>query len=212
MDIKSLNNYRFITFEGIEGSGKTTQIKLLAEYFKQQGKQVLCLREPGGTLFGEKLREAILSSETPLHPLAEAHLFAASRAQLLKEKVLPFLDVAKQIVIIDRYIDSSFAYQGHARGLGLNTIEEIHTHAPLNKYPDITFYLDISTEVSFQRQNERGNAKDYFEQEKEDFYQKLIEGFELCCQKFPQRLRRINAEQSPQQIHEKIKELLNESK
>lgn len=198
-----------ISFEGIEGSGKSTQIQLLKEYFSKKSYQVHVLREPGGTTFGEKLREAILSSNEPIHPLAEAHLFASSRAQLIYQKILPALQNEKTVVIMDRFIDSSLAYQGIARSLGFEAIEKLHQNEPLTIRPDFTFYLKIDVPTSFARQKSRGNQKDYFEKEKEEFYQKLIHGFDLCHEKFPKRFRLINGNQDPKAIHEEIQGILN---
>jgi dTMP kinase len=192
------------SFEGIEGSGKTTQIELLKSYLESKDYKVLCLREPGGTQFGEKLRQSILNSETAIHPLAEAHLFAASRAQLISEKIVPFLKAPKHIVILDRYIDSSIAYQGMARGLGIETILDIHQHSPLDLRPCKTFYLDISLATSLERQSKRGNTKDYFEKEKESFYLSLIDGFTECIKRFPDRIQKINASASQETVHSDI--------
>ncbi len=175
----------FLSFEGIEGSGKTTQLKEVEKYLLLKNKRVLILREPGGTAFGEKLREAILGSVTPLHPLAECHLFLASRSQLLFEQILPFLLVPDSVVILDRYVDSTLAYQGFARGLGAETILTLHQHAPLNLLPHRTYFLDISLETSLERQKNRGQAKDYFESEKQEFYQKLIDGYQNLASMFP---------------------------
>ena len=134
----------FLSLEGIEGSGKSTQIQEIEKFVQSKGLRVLTLREPGGTLFGEKLREAILNSDTPLHPLAECHLFLASRAQLLKEKILPFLLRPGSVVILDRYIDSTLAYQGKARRLGYETVLTLHQHEPLNLLPHRTYFLEYS--------------------------------------------------------------------
>lgn len=193
----------FITFEGIEGSGKSTQIDLLENALKKQGKTVLKLREPGGTLFGEALRKAILESAEKLDPIAEAMLFAASRAQLLKEKIIPALK-QNQVVIVDRYVDSSIAYQGFARGLGLSTILEIHSHGILKTFPELTFYLAIDLETSMKRQATRGNVKDYFEKENHDFYSKLIAGYEECTNYFPQRIKKLDATRDTSTIHQEI--------
>lgn len=193
----------FITFEGIEGSGKSTQIDLLESTLKKLGKEVVKLREPGGTPFGEALRKAILESAEKLDPVAEAMLFASSRAQLLKEKILPALQ-KNQVVIVDRYLDSSIAYQGFARELGLKTILDIHSHGVLKTHPDLTFYLAIDLETSMKRQAARGNAKDYFEKENQQFYQKLINGYEECTQVFPQRMKKIAATKDTQTIHHEI--------
>lgn len=190
----------FISLEGIEGSGKSTQIKNLEALALSSGLRVLTLREPGGTTFGEKLREAILNSESPLHPLAECHLFLASRAQLLQEKILPFLLVPGSVVILDRYIDSTLAYQGRARGLGLETVLTLHQHHPLNLLPHRTYFLDIGLETSQKRQDHRGQAKDYFEKEKVEFYQKLLDGYREMATLFPNRIKRIDGEASTEKV------------
>lgn len=194
----------FLSLEGIEGSGKSTQIKHLEDYFKNKGMRVLTLREPGGTTFGEKLREAILNSQTPLHPLAECHLFLASRAQLLKEKILPFLLSPGSVVILDRYIDSTLAYQGKARRLGYETVLTLHQHDPLNLLPHRTYFLDIELETSMERQQKRGNAKDYFESQKHEFYQNLIDGYRELVEVFPDRILKLDASVDEQQVWAKI--------
>lgn len=190
----------FLSLEGIEGSGKTTQIKNIDQYLTEQGYRVLTLREPGGTIFGEKLREAILQSSEALHPLAECHLFLASRAQLLKEKILPFLLQPKSAVILDRYIDSTLAYQGRARKLGYELVLDLHKYNPLNLVPHRTYFLDISLETSMQRQAARGSQKDYFESEKHEFYQRLIDGYREVATLFPERILTLSAETGPEKI------------
>ncbi len=194
----------FLSLEGIEGSGKSTQIKELEKFLQSSGLRVLSLREPGGTAFGEKLREAILGSSTPLHPLAECHLFLASRAQLLKEKILPFLLVPQSVVILDRYIDSTLAYQGRARRLGFETVLNLHKNEPLNLVPHRTYYLDIDLETSMKRQDARGNKKDYFEAENNEFYTHLLEGYRESADLFPQRILKIDGKQNQSQITEMI--------
>lgn len=190
----------FLSIEGIEGSGKSTQIKLIEEFFQKKNYRVLTLREPGGTRFGEKLREAILQSEMPLHPLAECHLFLSSRAQLLKEKILPFLLTPNSVVILDRYIDSTLAYQGKARGLGYETILSLHQHNPLNLLPHRTFFLDIDLETSMERQKARGQEKDYFESQKHEFYQMLIDGYRELSDVFSDRIVKIDAKKSQEAV------------
>lgn len=198
------DNSFFLSFEGIEGSGKSTQIKLLEKHLRNKGYDVLCLREPGGTKFGEDLRNAILQSETDLENIAEAYLFAASRAQLLKEKIYPFLAKSNSIVILDRYIDSSVAYQGFARGLGIDKIYEIHNTKPLNILPNLTFYLKISLEKSMERQSQRGLSKDYVEKENHDFYNKLINGYDTCAEAFSSRVKTINGENDLEKVSETV--------
>lgn len=194
----------FLSLEGIEGSGKSTQIKEIENFVQKKGLRVVTLREPGGTAFGEKLREAILNSNVPLHPLAECHLFLASRAQLLKEKILPFLLEPNSVVILDRYIDSTLAYQGKARKLGYETILTLHQHDPLNLLPHRTYFLDIGLETSMERQRARGNAKDYFESQKAEFYQNLLDGYRELATVFPERILKINAERSVGEVTEQI--------
>jgi dTMP kinase len=183
----------FLSLEGIEGSGKSTQIKVIEERLMERGYRVLILREPGGTNFGEKLREAILQSQSPLHPLAECHLFLSSRAQLLEEKILPFLLVPKSVVILDRYIDSTLAYQGEARGLGIETVLGLHKTEPLNLLPHRSYFLDIDLKTSLMRQEKRGQEKDYFESEKSEFYEKLIRGYRKVADLFSDRIMKIDA-------------------
>ncbi len=190
----------FISLEGIEGSGKSTQIKAIENYVQFKGFRVLTLREPGGTRFGENLRAAILHSETPLHPLAECHLFLASRAQLLKEKILPFLLTPGSVVILDRYIDSTLAYQGKARQLTYETVLNLHQNDPLNLLPHRTYFLDISLETSMKRQETRGNSKDYFESQLGEFYHRLVEGYRELSEIFSERICRINAEYSLEEV------------
>lgn len=196
----------FLSLEGIEGSGKSTQIKVIEEHLKKQGYRVLLLREPGGTIFGEKLREAILQSQAPLHPLAECHLFLSSRAQLLEEKILPFLLVPKSVVILDRYIDSTLAYQGEARGLGIKTVLTLHQIEPLNLLPHRSFFLDIGLETSHERQAKRGQDKDYFESEKNEFYEKLIRGYRKVADLFADRVLKIDASKNVNDVSKLILE------
>ena len=206
---KSSNNTFLFSFEGIEGSGKTTQIKLLKMFLEEKGFEVECLREPGGTSFGEKLRDTILSSNSKIAPLSEAYLFASSRNQLLEEKILPYLSSPNRVVILDRYIDSSIAYQGYARELGIQSILDIHSQNSLRIVPQITLYLNIDLETSLKRQNERGNKKDYFEKEENEFHQKLINGFDDCAKFFPSRIKKIDASQEVTSVFDQIKSAIS---
>lgn len=199
----------FIALEGIEGSGKSTQIKGIEEYFKARNYTVRTSREPGGTDFGEHLRTAITQSKAALHPLAELHLFASARAQHLFEFILPKLENPKTVVILDRYLDSSLAYQGEARGLGMSYVLAQHLTWPLCIVPHLTFYLDISLETSFKRQKARGNNKDYFERENQDFYQALRTGHEKALELFGERIKKIEGEFSPDEVKTKITQELD---
>lgn len=193
-------NSSFISFEGIEGSGKTTQIQTLKSSLEAQGLKVTLMREPGGTAFGEKMREAILTSEEKISPVAEACLMAASRAQLLEQRIIPLLEKRDNIVIVDRYLDSSLAYQGSARGLGAQSVLEIHNRHPLTIVPSLTFYLKIDLETSMRRQDHRGSKKDYFEKENSLFYSKLIEGYDEACSLFPERFQVIDGKRTQEEV------------
>ncbi len=191
----------FLSFEGIEGAGKSTQITRLKKYLEEEKNfRVLVLREPGGTPFGEKLRQAILETKTEISPLAEAHLFASSRSQLLSEVILKELSIPNTVIICDRYIDSSIVYQGHARGLGVAEVLEIHNIFPLNLVPHLTFYLSIGVFTSENRQKIRNAPKDYFEAKGIEFYKKLIVGYDLMHELFPNRILKLNAEGSPDDV------------
>lgn len=194
----------FLSFEGIEGAGKSTQIIKVKDHLEGQGFRVLVLREPGGTPFGEKLRAAILNTQTNLHPLAEAHLFAASRAQLLSEVVMPELNNPGTVIICDRYLDSTMAYQGVARDLGIGPVLEIHQNFPLNLVPHLTLYLRIDLETSMKRQKLRNAPKDYFESQGESFYNDLIKGYDRAAELFTERIKTIDASASFDKVQELV--------
>ena len=194
----------FLSFEGIEGAGKSTQITRVKKYLEEKDFRVLILREPGGTPFGEKLRQAILETKNEITPLAEAHLFAASRSQLLIEVILKELSIPNTIIICDRYIDSSLVYQGHARGLGVAEVLEIHNIFPLNLTPHLTFYLRIGAETSEKRQKMRNAPKDYFEAKGIEFYKKLVLGYDLVQELFPNRILKLDAEGSLERVSDLI--------
>ena len=178
----------FISFEGIEGAGKSTQILRTQSYLESRGLRVLTLREPGGTAFGEKLRRAILDSSKKIHPLAEMHLFASSRTQLLSEVTLPELFIPKTAVIYDRYLDSTLAYQGFGAEIDTSAILQAHQYFPLNLVPHLTIYLKINLETSLERQHHRNLPKDYFESRGEDFYKRVLDGYEHACTLFSDRI------------------------
>ncbi len=197
----------FISFEGAEGSGKSTQIQKLKQHFDSLNRPCIVLREPGGTAFGEKLREAILSQDTKLHAMAETFVFLASRAQLLEEKILPHL-ASNGVVLLDRYIDSTLVYQALARGDQIEKIWTLHQFAPLNTLPHRTFYLDISLEVSLERQLKRGQNKDYFESQSNDFQAQLLKGYRTLAALYPERIKTISGAQSVNEVfNDIIKEL-----
>ena len=190
--------------EGLEGSGKTTQGKKLQHYFNALGKQAHLFREPGGTPFGEALRQSILNSDAPLSPMTEAYLFACSRCQLMEQKVLPTLQRPQQVVILDRYYHSSVAYQGFGRGLGPETIAHLHSLPPLLYRPHLTVFVHIDHTTVSQRLHQRGSPKDYFESEKQDFFQRVDQGYHWCLQEDPQRVVKVNGMASPERVTEEI--------
>jgi dTMP kinase len=194
----------FLSFEGIEGAGKSTQIVRIKEALEEKQFRVLILREPGGTPYGEKLRQAILNSTTSIHPVAEMHLFASSRAQLHHEVTLKELAVPNTIIIYDRYIDSSMAYQGVGRGLGIKSVLAAHQDFPLNLMPHLTFYLKIDPQLSQRRQKMRNAPKDYFESKGPEFYQKLVEGYETAVELFPQRISVIDGTQNEETVFTQV--------
>ena len=198
----------FLSFEGIEGAGKSTQIVQTKDYLEEHGFRVLVLREPGGTPFGEKLRKTILNSNTPIHPVAEMHLFASSRAQLLHEVTLKELAVPGTIIIYDRYIDSTIAYQGKGRKLGSEAVLRTHMSFPLTLMPHLTFYLKIDPSLSYSRQKIRNAPKDYFESQGLEFYEKLVEGYEESIQLFPNRMAVIDGSKSQEEVFSDIKSRL----
>lgn len=199
----------FLSFEGIEGAGKSTQIIRLKTHLEKKDFRVLILREPGGTPFGEKMRQAILETKTEITPLAEAHLFASSRAQLLSEVILKELAVPNTIIICDRYIDSSLVYQGHSRGLGVADVLHLHNTFPLNLVPHLTFYLRIGVKTSEKRQKMRNAPKDYFEAKGVEFYKKLVVGYDLVAELFPNRILTLDAEAHLDEMTMRISEVID---
>lgn len=184
----------FVSFEGIEASGKSSQLLRTKAHLERHGLRVLDAREPGGTPFGERLRQAILRSTSPVHPLAEACLFASSRAQLLSQVVLRELAEPGTAVLCDRHIDSSLAYQGVARGLGVDRVLALHSSFPLSVLPHLTLYLRVSPAASLERRSGRAAPGDYFESHPEAFHRDLVKGFDLAARLFPGRIRTIDGE------------------
>ena len=193
----------FITFEGCEGSGKSTQLALLKEHFVKNGIDAMFTREPGGTVISEKLREIILSSEfSEMNDRTEALLYAAARVQLIDEKIAPYVEKGG-IVVCDRYIDSSFAYQAFARGLGMEYVKSINSYAIENRMPDATIFFDISPEEAFGR---KGGAEkgDRLEQSGMEFHNKVYRGYLEICRLYPERIVVIDAHGSAEEIFVKV--------
>ena len=194
----------FITFEGIDFCGKSTQIELLKSYLLKNKKKVQVLREPGGTEISEKIRTMLLDKENfKMLMEAEFLLFSASRAQLVREKIRPYLDEGIY-VISDRFHDSSTAYQGYGRRISIEVILSIHKLAIGNTIPDITFFIDIPVEIAEQRRQEKLSEQlDRIENSNMDFYSRVRNGyFELA--KNENRFRILDGIDNVENIHEKI--------
>ncbi|MBY6178543.1 dTMP kinase [Staphylococcus warneri] len=183
----------FITFEGPEGSGKTTVLKAVAEKLAQH-YDVISTREPGGVPTGEEIRKVVLEGNQ-MDIRTEAMLFAASRREHLVEKVMPALR-NNHIVLCDRYIDSSLAYQGYARGIGIEEVKALNEFAINGLYPDLTIYLDVSAEVGRERILSNQRDQNRLDQEDIDFHEKVIEGYNQVIHNEPERFVQIDADQS----------------
>jgi dTMP kinase len=198
----------FITFEGPECAGKTTQIKILSEYCKSINRKTLVTREPGGTEVGEELRYIVKHhvGETAVTDEAEVLLFGASRAQHVSKVIKPALDRG-EIVICDRFADSTTSYQGYARGLDMDFINRLNEFAICGCMPNITFLLDLTAEESMERSSNREETQlieDRIESEKLDFHKHVREGFLKIAAENPQRVKIISAIDSIDNIHQKI--------
>ena len=182
----------FISMEGPDGSGKSTQIELLKQYFEETGKEVIITREPGGNRISEAIREIILNKEfTEMSPTTEMLLYASARAQLISEVIAPAIDSGK-MVISDRFVDSSLVYQGLARGLGVENVYEVNKHAIGDYMPDITFMFDLPAEVGLSRKKDQKEL-DRMELEGLEFHKKVAEGYREMAQRFPERITVIDA-------------------
>jgi dTMP kinase len=188
----------FITFEGTEGSGKTTQAELLSEWLEKESP--VLVREPGGTELSEQIRDVLLYKGLEIDPEAEMYLFMASRRQLIAEVIAPAL-AAGQIVIADRYHDSTLAYQGGARGVPT-------TWPPTFPRPDVTFLLEGPAEVGLNRHEAAGKSKDRMEQESIDFHRKVAEAYERLADAEPERFVRLDATGSRDRIHLEVRDRL----
>ena len=186
----------FITFEGPEGSGKSSVLDKICHQLEHDGFNIVKTREPGGTPISEQIRNIILDkSNTNLDPRTEALLYAASRRQHLVEKIWPALKEGK-IVLCDRYLDSSLAYQGHARGLGYENILTINNFATENTFPDLTILFDIQPELGLERISKNSNREvNRLDLEKLDFHKKVREGFLDLAKKYPERFYIVDASQ-----------------
>jgi dTMP kinase len=200
-----------ITFEGIDGAGKSTQVAKLKHQLQIEGHEVLTLREPGGTDAAEKIRLLLLESKHEITPVGELLLFAASRAELVQRVILPALE-ARSIVILDRFSDSTTAYQGYGRGLDLKLLEEVNRIATFGLKPDITFYLDISPDDALIRKFSEKSLPLAFDSEELDrmessgldFYRRVRNGYLSLLDSEPDRFVFLDANHSPRTIHQNI--------
>jgi dTMP kinase len=186
----------FITFEGIDRSGKTTQAKLLADAL---GDDVLLVREPGGTPAAERIRDLVKDPGVALSAIAETLLFGAARADLVDRVLKPALDEGK-IVISDRYIDSTVAYQGGARGLGIERVEQLNDWMAGGLWPDVTFLLDVPPGVA----GRRGGEDDRFEQEGEELQRAVAAAYEELAARHADRYVRLDATRPKREVHEQV--------
>jgi len=210
--INSMKSNLFITFEGPEGAGKTTVIQKIAERLAEKNIDVLATREPGGIEIAEKIRSIILNpAHTAMDERTEALLYAAARSQHYFEKVQPALDAGK-LVICDRFIDSSLAYQGYARGIGIDEVLSINEFAIGKKLPDMTILFDIAPEVGLARIYATGNREvNRLDVESLSFHQKVYDGYLLLVERYPERIRIVNADQDIDSVVEDVWSLLLEA-
>ncbi len=199
-----VNKGLFISFEGSDGSGKTTQIRLLQQYLADTGVETIVLREPGGTTISEKIRDIILDNRhTEMDSVTEMFLYAASRAQLVAEKIKPAL-MAGTTVICDRFVDSSFVYQGFGRELGLDRVKAVNDIATDGVMPDMTFFLDIDPDTALKRRYD-ASSPDRLEQESIVFHQRVYEGYIKLQQMFPDRIKCVDGKKGVKDAHSQVK-------
>lgn len=191
----------FITFEGPEGAGKTTILNKLSDVLKQQGYNVLQTREPGGISISEQIREVLLNKDnTAMDERTEALLYAAARRQHLVEKVLPALEKG-YMVLCDRFIDSSLAYQGYARGLGVDEVYQINRFAIGETMPNLTLYFDLDPEVGLARiQSNEEREVNRLDLEKLSFHEKVREGYLMLVDRFPERIKLVDASAGVEEV------------
>ncbi len=203
-----MSNGMFISIEGTDGSGKTTQINLIKDYLKGKGRDVVITREPGGTGISEKIRSIILDPENKeMCKITEMLLYASSRAQLVYNVIKPALKTGK-IVICDRFIDSSFAYQGYGRGIRLDYITKVNKVAMDGVMPDLTFFFDLSPQTALKRRL-ASSGPDRIEQEDIDFHMRVYNGYKSLAQLYHDRIKTINAERSVEEIFSDVKKWID---
>lgn len=199
----------FITFEGGEGAGKSTQIQFLSKFLIQKGISHITTREPGGTEGGRLIRNLLIDPTMPdWDAMTEYMLLLADRRYHIESKIKPAMQLGEW-VISDRFQDSSVVYQGWGKGLNLESLSRIYKEVIGDFYPDTTFILDLPIQVSQERVQKRGGQIDRFEREKQDFHEKIRQGYLAIAQQYPERCRIIDATQSPENIAQDILQSLN---
>jgi len=194
----------FITFEGIDFCGKSVQIDRLIARLKENQIPYILLREPGGTIIAEKIRDILLSKENEkMSPLTEYLLFSAARAQLIREKIMPALEKGK-VVISDRYYDSSTAYQGYGRGIDVNTIHRVNSFATSSIKPNLTFFIDIDIEEMEKRKKQAHQKLDRMEDQKRTFFEKVRNGYLKIVKQESERFHVIDGKRTINSIAEEI--------
>ena len=196
----------FITFEGADGCGKTTQLKLLAEYLTNKGLEVIITREPGAKGLGEKVREILLNYDGEVSDRCESFLFLADRAQHIDMIINPAIAQGK-VVLCDRHTDSSVAYQGYGRGLSIDRINMLNNLAVNGRYPDMTLVFDIDIETSMKRV---GDEKDRMESAGMEFFNRVRDGYLEIAKQEPNRVKVLDARKSIDEIHKDVIELIEE--
>ncbi|ABK62224.1 MULTISPECIES: dTMP kinase [Clostridium] len=204
-----MNKGAFITLEGPEGSGKTTIVKMIEKYLSENNIEYISTREPGGINISEQIRDVILNKDNvAMDARTEALLYVASRRQHLAERVIPAIKEGK-VVICDRFIDSSLAYQGYARGIGIDEVMAINEFAIDGYMPDLTLYLDIEPEVGLKRISKNNEREvNRLDLEALDFHKKVREGYFKLLEKYPNRIKKINANQPVDKVFEEVKGFL----
>lgn len=193
----------FLTVEGPDGAGKTTQIELLRDYLSDKGYDIIVCREPGGTPISEAVRNIILNKEfTEMGHMTELLLYAAARAQLIEEVIRPALKEGK-IVICDRFVESSAVYQGIARGMGIDLVYEVNQFAIGDTMPDLTIMIDLDAEAGISRKKKQAEL-DRMESETIDFHKKVVEGYRQLASLYPERIYTVDGNLSIEEIHQQI--------